>query len=99
MFLRFKNFNKNKPSGQNRQKSSLKEGSALKIQCHVVKNTLLHCFFGEFPHWDPLYSTLYILFISEQHFDKAKSNLLSVQNLDKNLSFLDVIQTALLLNR
>jgi len=30
------------PSGQNRQKSSLKECvSALKIQCHIVKNTLL----------------------------------------------------------
>jgi len=41
-----------RPSGQNRQKTSLKDrvspmsslvslNSALKIQCHVVKNTLL----------------------------------------------------------
>jgi len=39
----------NQPNGQNRQENSLKEcaivNSALKIQCHIVKNTLL-------PHWE-----------------------------------------------
>jgi len=41
----------------NRQKNILKEcvfvDSVLKIQCHVVKNTLLQTvFFGNFAHWD-----------------------------------------------
>jgi len=26
--------------------------SALKIQCHIVKNTLTDCFFGDFAHWE-----------------------------------------------
>jgi len=42
--------NEDYPSAQNRQKKSLKEGvfvsSALKIQCHIVKNTLLHTAFS-----------------------------------------------------
>jgi len=45
-----------KPSGQNSQKYSLKEcdivNSRLKIQCHIVKNTLLDCLFGDFAHWE-----------------------------------------------
>jgi len=40
---------------QNVQKNSLKKcvfvNSALKIQFHVLKNTLLYCFFGDFVHW------------------------------------------------
>jgi len=44
------------PSGQNRQKNSLKVcifvNSALKLQCHIIKNTLLQTdFFGDFAHW------------------------------------------------
>jgi len=37
------------PSGQNRQKTVWKSvNSALKLQCHVVKNTPTYCFFGKF---------------------------------------------------
>jgi len=48
------------PSGQNCQKNSLKEcvfvNLALKIKCHIVKNTLIQTafsaiFFGDFAHW------------------------------------------------
>jgi len=43
------------PSGQNRQKNNLKECAfvdlALKIQCHIVKNTL----FSDFADWVPFF--------------------------------------------
>jgi len=39
------------PSGQNGQKKQ-SEGVALKIQCRVVKNTLLQTSFGDFAHWE-----------------------------------------------
>jgi len=44
-----RNFGKQFPSGQNRQKDSLKEcvfvNSALNLQCRIVKNTLLQIVF------------------------------------------------------
>jgi len=53
------NFFKFNPNDFTRLAKSQKKNSlecvyvnlALKIQCHIVKNTFLHSFFGDFAHW------------------------------------------------